>query len=131
MTFKVFLSTGFRGETNRTMDWHRRFAKMYVEEEIEAIREDEDEIIIVDNFDFVSRHKHRRMAKLETYSEAFKKMSECDIFILLKEYDGSIKPGCMLEMNAWLAAGGQQPFIRQKIKYQEGLEDESGKSRIL
>lgn len=121
MKFYVFLSTGFRDETEETMKWHRQFAEVYVREEIESLRDDEDEVIIVDNFDFVSTKEHSRQAKLETYSSALKKMADCDSFILLKEYDGSIKPGCMLELNAWLAAGGQQPFVRQKIKYQEGL----------
>lgn len=131
MKFYVFLSTGFKGETEETMKWHRQFAEMYVREELESLRDDEDEVIIVDNFDFVTTKACSRQIKLETYSSALRKMADCDSFILLKEYDGSIKPGCMLEMNAWLAAGGQQPFVRQKIKYQEGLEDESGKSRIL
>lgn len=121
MQFYVFLSTGFKGETDETMKWHRQFAEVYVREELESLRDDEDEVIIIDNFDFVSTKVHSRQIKLDAYSSALRKMADCDSFILLKEYDGSIKPGCMLELNAWLAAGGQQPFVRQKIKYQEGL----------
>lgn len=123
MKFYVFLSTGFKGETEETMKWHRQFVEVYIREELESLRDDEDEVIIIDNFNFVSTKKYSRQIKLDTYSSALRKMADCDCFILLKEYDGSIKPGCMLELNAWLAAGGQQPFIRQKIKYQEGLNE--------
>jgi hypothetical protein len=119
MQFYVFLSTGFKGETKETMEWHRQFTEVYVREELESLRDDEDEVIIVDNFDFVSTKEHSRQAKLETYGSALSKMAFCDIFVLLKEYDGSIKPGCMLELNAWLAAGGQQPIIRNKISYED------------
>lgn len=124
MKIYVFLSTGLRGETEESMKWHRHWAENYVRNEIEAIRE-EDEIEVVDNFIVENRKDYDslREKKLLDYACALAKMSYCDFFVLLKEYDESIKPGCMLELNAWLAAGGQQPFVRQKIKYQEGLNE--------
>jgi len=116
MNIYVFLSTGFRGETEETMKRHREFVKDIIKMEYESLRNDEDKIVVVDNFDFVADKDDFRNQKLLTYSSALAKMAACDAFVLLKESDGSIKSGCMLEMNAWVAAGGVQPIVRQKIK---------------
>jgi len=123
MKICVFLSTGLQGETEESMKWHRHWAENYVRNEIEAIRE-EDEIEVVDNFIVENRKDYGslREKKLLDYACALSKMSYCDFFVLLKEYDGSIKPGCMLELNAWFCAGGVQPIIREKIKYEKGWD---------
>ena len=123
MLIHVFLSTGLQGETEESMKWHRHWAENYLRNEIEVIRDD-DEIEVVDNFIVENRNCYAssREKKLLNYSRALSEMSYCDFFVLLKEYDGSIKSGCMLELNAWFCAGGVQPIIREKIQYKEGWD---------
>ena len=115
MVIKVFLSTAINGITEKEMQDIYTFVDRTVRTEYEDLNED-DIIEILSNFDegpapFDIQHK-----KLHHLEAAFRKMKNCDVFFLLKEKDGSIKPGCMVELNAWLTAEGNQPIIRRKIK---------------
>ena len=97
-------------EKAKTLQW----ANDIVWKEYDSLRKDEDSVLIVSNFDEPPAPPDIRFPKLYHLSRALEKMSTCDAFLLLKENDGSIKPGCIIEMNSWLLAKGPQPIVRWK-----------------
>ena len=112
MLIKVFLSTGFRGETKESIETYCKNVIRIIRNEYEYLRDD-DEIQVVHNFDEEIPEKVGNR-KLYLLAKSFEKMADCDFFFLLKEKDGSVKPGCMTEMTAWMVSGGCQPIVRQK-----------------
>lgn len=113
MNLKVFLSTAITGVTEEEKEKIFEYVISTVRCEYEYLR-DTDKIEIISNFDEGPAPVDTRYKKLYHLSRAFEKMSDCDVFFLLREHDDSIKPGCYVELNAWLSAGGVQPIIRSK-----------------
>lgn len=115
MVIKVFLSTAISGISEEEIKDIYTFVDRTTRMEYDDLNED-DVIEILSNFDegpapVVIKHK-----KLHHLEMAFNKMKDCDVFFLLQENDGTTKPGCMVELNAWLTAGGNQPIIRRKLR---------------
>ena len=113
MKVKVFLSTSISsiGSDEEYADICEQ-VKRAVRIEYEALRP-EDEIIIFSNYE-ENEVPFGVNLKLHQLELAFNKMKHCDVIFLLSEIDGIIKPGCMIELNAWLSAGGNQPIIMSK-----------------
>lgn len=115
MKLKVFLSTAI---SNISQDERKEIYKNIrniVMNEYDYYYGDLDkDIIILDNFDESPAPPDILYPKLYHLSRALNKMKDCDIFFLLEEPDGTIKPGCNVELQAWLSAGGNQPIIRRK-----------------
>ena len=114
MVLKVFLSTAITGISNKERKDIYEYVDRTVRSEYDELNDD-DVIDILDNFDESPAPPEIQYKKLHHLEKAFNKMKECDVFFLLRENDKSIKPGCMVELNAWLSAGGVQPIIRDKI----------------
>ena len=114
MKVKVFLSTSISSiGSDEEYDDICLQVKRSVKSEYESLRPD-DEIEIFSNYgeNEVPIGVNLKLHQLEL---ALNKMKECDMFFLMKETDGTIKPGCMVELNAWLSAGGNQPIMRRKM----------------
>ena len=113
MVLSVFLSTAISGVSESKKNDIYEYVERTVRNEYEGIHED-DIIDIESNFDEPPAPVNTRYPKLHHLEKAFNKMKNCDVFFLLAEKDGSIKPGCLIEMNAWLLAKGPQPIVRWK-----------------
>lgn len=120
MVLRIFLSTAINvseEEKAKTLQW----ANDIIWKEYDSLRKDEDSVLIVSNFDESPAPPDIRFPKLYHLSRALEKMSMCDGFLLLKENDGSIKPGCLVELNAWLnSCGIYSPMIWNKAWKPEG-----------
>jgi len=115
MNINVFLSTKINGITEEEKKDIYEFVKITILNEFEDVYE-KDNIIIYSNLDegpAPVEVKHKKLYHLE---RALSKMSNCDVFFLLKELDNSIKPGCMVEMNAWLTSCNNAIIVRNKIE---------------
>lgn len=115
MTLYYFLSTAI----NSIPDSQKKEMYEYVDRTVRQEYEDiqpEDNIVVMSNFDEPPAPPTVLNPKLHHLETALSKMKNCDGFFLLAENDGSIKPGCMVEMNAWISAGLEQPIIRRKNK---------------
>lgn len=113
MTLTAFLSTAINGVSEEEMDENYAFVEQIIKGEYNL--RDDDEVIVISNFfepPAPADVKHKKLHHLE---QAFNKMKDADFFVLLQEKDGSIKPGSMVELQAWLSAGGEQPIVRRKI----------------
>ena len=120
MQLKVFLSTAITGVMQEEREKIYKDVRILVCNEYEDYYPDdlEKDIIILDNFDEPPAPPDIQYKKLYHLSRALDKMKDCDVFVLLAESDGTIKPGCNVELQAWLSAGGVQPIIRRKsFKY--------------
>lgn len=115
MVLKVFLSTAISGINDNDRDDYFEFIDKEIRKEYEGIQDD-DVIEILSNFDAPPAPPMVKYPKLHHLEEAFNKMKDCDVFFLLAEHDGTIKPGCLVELNAWLTAKGPQPIVRWKLK---------------
>lgn len=110
MTFKVFISMGFKNESSVDIYKYAKRACDIVKFRCDAARED-DVFIPIMNYDYRANPDQGNI-KLQQLSNAFKLMSQCDFFVMLKEKDGSIPNGCSIEMNAWTSASpGNEPII--------------------
>lgn len=133
MTLSVFLSTAITGVYEDEYNTILKFVEATVRNEYDMLRE-EDVVIITSNFleNDTPDVKHKKLHHLE---KAFNKMKDCDIFFLLQESDGTTKPGCLVELTAWIGADATvQPIIRKKPKdwkYWRTLQDSKGKSEEL
>ena len=112
MVIKVFLSTRLKDITTPQYIRMCEYVTEIIRQNYDHIRDD-DEIAIISNFN-EKGNENVVYPKLYDLSVALKKMSECEMFFLIGEEDKSIKPGCAVELNAWIAAGGCQPIIRYK-----------------
>lgn len=112
MVIKVFLSTRLKDITTPQYIKMCEYVTEIIRQNYDHIRDD-DEIAIISNFN-EKRNGNVVYPKLYDLSVALQKMSECEMFFLIGEEDKSIKPGCAVELNAWIAAGGCQPIIRYK-----------------
>lgn len=123
MKVKVFLSTSISSigsdEEYKKICY---FIERVVRTEYEALRP-EDEIIIFSNYgeNEIPSGVNLKLHHLEL---ALNKMKHCDVFFLLREIDGTIKPGCMIELNAWLTSPINCPpiMINKPILEKEYLE---------
>lgn len=113
MKFNIFLSTAITGINEEEKQKLYTLADRAVRMECEAIRED-DEIVIFDNFSEPPAPPNTLHKKLHHLEKAFSKMKNCHFFCLITEPNLDIKPNCMVELNAWLTSGGNQPIIRSK-----------------
>lgn len=113
MVLKIFLSTAINGIDEHEKSDIYEYVDMVVRQEYENLRED-DVIEICSNFDELPAPVNTTYPKLHHLEQAFNKMKNCDVFFLLAEKDGNVKPGCLIEMNAWLSAKGPQPIVRWK-----------------
>lgn len=113
MVLKVFLSTAITGITDSEKADIYEYVDRTIRQEYEDIHED-DVIEILDNFNEPPAPVNTRYPKLHHLEQAFNKMKNCDMFFLLTEDDGTVKPGCLIETNAWLTAKGPQPIVRWK-----------------
>ena len=113
MVLRVFLSTAITGIDETEKNDIYNYVDKTIRMEYEALR-DNDVIEILSNFDEPPAPVNTMYPKLHHLEQAFNKMKNCDVFFLLAESDGSIKPGCLVEMNAWLTAKGPQPIVRWK-----------------
>lgn len=116
MQLKVFLSTAISNVSQEERKKIYKDTRIYVCNEYDYYPGDiEKDIIILDNFDEPPAPPDTQYKKLYHLSKALDKMKDCDVFVLLTESDGTIKPGCNVELQAWLSAGGVQPIIRRKV----------------
>lgn len=113
MTLKVFLSTSTHKMTDKERNAIYKYVDNIVRQEYENVRDD-DVVAIYSNLMEGPAPSDVQYKKLYHLSKAFNKMKDCDVFFLLSEMDGTIKPGCMIEMEAWLSAGAPQPIVRRK-----------------
>ena len=110
MTFKVFVSMGFKNESSVDIYKYAKRATEIVKFRSEYARDD-DVFMPVTNYEFRA-NSDKGNIKLQQYSNALKLMSECDYFVMLKEKDGSIPLGCTIETLAWSAASpGNEPIM--------------------
>ena len=133
MELRVFLSTAITGVHEDEYNNICKFVETTIRNEYDALRE-EDTVTITSNFFEIHTPdvKHKKLHHLE---KALNKMKDCDIFFLLQEADGSTKPGCLVELSAWISAeDAVQPIVRKKPKdwkYWRTLQDSKGKSEEL
>ena len=116
MNLFVFLSTKINGVTEEEKQDIYRFVKITVMNELCDCVYDTDNGIIYSNFDEGPAPADTKHKKIHHLEQAFNKMKNCDVFFLLKELDNSIKPGCMVEMNAWLTSCNNAIIVRNKIE---------------
>lgn len=116
MNINVFLSTKINGITEEEKQDIYKFVKITVMNELCDCVYDTDNVIIYSNFDEDPAPVDTKHKKIHHLEQAFNKMKNCDVFFLLKENDNEIKPGCMVEMNAWLTACNDLIFVRNKVQ---------------
>lgn len=115
MNLSVFLSTAITGVEQEEQEKIFKYVEKVVRNEYECFY-DSDNVTIFSNFDEGPAPASIRHKKIFHLERAFNKMKDCDIFFLLKERDGSIKPGCMIEMNAWITSSNSDIIIRNKTQ---------------
>ena len=115
MNINVFLSTRINGITEEEKKDIYEFVKIVILNEFEDVY-DKDNVIIYSNFDEGPAPVGVLHKKLYHLERALCKMKNCDIFFLLKESDNNIKPGSIVERNAWLLSCNDNIIIKNKIE---------------